>query len=103
MLNRSSFTRYFVSTVLAAVVFCSCTGLVKPCQHEEIFEPCSDFQIEYARGLGSDFENVYAVQMKNGYAVVKKGVCCWTCGAVVGFDEETICGSFSVRQHTYCR
>jgi hypothetical protein len=75
----------------------------KPCEHKEVFDSCSAYQIEWTEGFRTDFENIYDYKINGNCATIKEAVVCFECGAVTGFTQRQICGSFQVREHTYCR
>jgi hypothetical protein len=89
------------ASLLLAVVLQSCS--FEPCKHENIYENCSKYEIEWSEGFRQDFENIYDYKIEGNCATITEGEVCFRCGSVIGFTQRQICGSFRVRNHTYCR
>ena len=86
---------------MLATVLRSCS--FEPCKHENIYDNCSTYQIEWSEGFSRYFENIYDYKIEGNCATITEGEVCFRCGAVIGFTQRKICGSFSLRSHTYCR
>jgi hypothetical protein len=86
--------------LLEIILFTSCN--MKPCQHQKIYENCSAYQIEWSQGFRKHFENIYFYKVDGNCAIFTKGTVCFNCGAVIGFIQGQVCGSFHIKNHVYC-